>query len=101
LQEEMSGRGDAAPSVVSKAPVKMRQSKSRTVPSGMMPQQLAVYQPMPPQAHQYMVHPDLHFIHSSGCSAWEESNTANIIGSCHDGFVSTMHTMLQASLNIG
>lgn len=63
-EEELSGPGDTAPSVVSKAPIKMRQSKSRTVSSssvpsvtmssGTLPQQLTIYQPVPPQAHQYM-----------------------------------------------
>jgi hypothetical protein len=72
LQEEPTGPGDTAPSVVSKAPIKMRQSKSRTtssssVPSvtmssGMLPQQLTVYQPLPPQPHQYMVQSELHRI---------------------------------------
>jgi hypothetical protein len=65
VQEELSGPGDTAPSVVSKTPIKMRQSKSRPVSSvqnaaisgGMLPQHLAVYQstPVSPQPHQFMV----------------------------------------------
>ncbi|PNF16306.1 hypothetical protein B7P43_G10823, partial [Cryptotermes secundus] len=65
-EEELSGPGDIAPSMVSKTPIRMRQSKSRTVSSsssyvpsvpmssGMLPQQLTIYQPVPPQAHPYM-----------------------------------------------
>lgn len=75
LQEELSGPGDTAPSVVSKAPIKMRQSKSQPASSaqnvmmsgGMLPQQLAVYQPTPVslQPHQFMVHFKMHLIHCS------------------------------------
>jgi hypothetical protein len=62
----MSGPVDTAPPVVCKMPLKVRPAKSHTSPSsiqnaqmlgGMVPQQLAVYQPIaaPAQSHQYMV----------------------------------------------
>jgi hypothetical protein len=100
VQEELSGPGDTAPPVVSKAPIKMRQSKSRPASSvqnammsgGMLPQQLAVYQPtpVPPQPHQFMVQFKLCLIHCSAlvksifmkfnCWHFITKNTANVIG---------------------
>jgi hypothetical protein len=72
VQEELSGTGDTAASVVTKVPIKMRPAKSRpassvqsaTISGGMLPQQLAIYQPVPapPQPHQFMVQFELYLI---------------------------------------
>jgi len=62
----VSGPVDTAPAVVCKMPLKVRPAKSQTSPSsiqnaqkvgGVVPQQLAVYQPIaaPAQSHRYMV----------------------------------------------
>jgi hypothetical protein len=113
LQEELSAPGDTAPSMVSKAPIKMRQSKSRTtssssssVPSvtmssGTLPQQLTIYQPVPPQAHQYMVHSELYYI--IRCvdrmervqQCWHHRTDPGMTG-----FASIIHSMLLARFSL-